>query len=85
MGKLTNLNIGTTYPIKDGLKSMYSHIISQRPQAKSRVEICIFYKIPSDLTTKDRPDSGFLQKFLQDMIEQFLDDTYVLTRDNIGL
>lgn len=74
------LNIGASYPIEDGLKSMCLNVVFQRPQAKSRVELSVFYKIPSDFVKKDGQDvAGDLQEMLKNEIEQFFGMTYMKT------
>lgn len=74
------LNIGASYPIEDGLKSMCFNVVFQRPQAKSRVELSVFYKIPSDFVKKAGQDvAGDLKQMLKTELEQFFGLTYIKT------
>lgn len=79
------LNIGATYPIENGLQSMAMNLIFQRPEANSRVELSILYELPKDYNARpDQDVAGDLHNMLVNMHNEFLSNTYHLTKEYLN-
>lgn len=75
------LNIGNTYSLENGLQSMAMNLIFQRPEANSRIELSILYELAKDYQLKSGQDvAADLHKMLTEMHQEFLSNTYQLTK-----